>query len=320
MATFAPVTPQVTPTTAATFIPEIWSDETIAEYESNLVLAGLIKRMSMKGKKGDTIHVPSPIRGDASQKASETAVTLIAEVEGELVINIDQHWEYSRMIEDITSVQALGSLRRFYTSDAGYALAKTTDNVLFQRGKQLGDDNGSGTDWIHSNSIMTNASGSVVPYALDSVADDFQFTDVTMRAALQKLDDADVPMSERFLIVPPSLCNTMRGIERYISSDFRDNRVVASGAIGTIYDVPVYVSTNVPVVETAAENPAGGDVRGALLAHRDVYVLAEQVGVRSQTQYKQEFLATLYTADRLFGTQCYRPEAGVNIMVPNAVG
>ena len=78
--------------TAATFVPQIWSDEIIADYEKNLVVAPLIKKMSMKGKKGDTIHVPSPIRGNASAKAAETQVTLIAETEGELVINIDQHW------------------------------------------------------------------------------------------------------------------------------------------------------------------------------------------------------------------------------------
>lgn len=38
-------------TSAATFIPEIWSDEIIAAYQKNLVLAPLIKKMSMKGKK-----------------------------------------------------------------------------------------------------------------------------------------------------------------------------------------------------------------------------------------------------------------------------
>ena len=124
--------------TAATFVPEIWSDEIIAAYESNLVLAPLIKKMSMKGKKGDTIHVPSPIRGDASAKVAETQVTLIAETEGELIINVDQHFEYSRMIEDITEVQALSSLRRFYTSDAGYALAKNVDTSLFGMGTGLG--------------------------------------------------------------------------------------------------------------------------------------------------------------------------------------
>jgi len=38
-------------TSAATFIPEIWSDEVIAAYKSNLVMANLVKKMSMTGKK-----------------------------------------------------------------------------------------------------------------------------------------------------------------------------------------------------------------------------------------------------------------------------
>ena len=49
--------------------------------------------------------------------------------------------------------------------------------------------------------------------------------------------------------------------------------------------------------------------------HKDAMVLAEQQGVRSQTQYKQDFLATLYTADTLYGTQVVRPEAGFVLTV-----
>ena len=292
--------------TAATFVPEIWSDEVIAEYEKNLVLANLIKKMSMKGKKGDTIHVPSPVRADASQKVAETSVSLIADTEGELVIYVDQHWEYSRMIEDITEAQALASLRRFYTSDAGYALARQTDTILFGEGTKLGD--GTGADWQHSNSIIPNAANGSAPFA--GVAPTDPFTDVTMRNALQILDDADVPMTGRFFVIPPVLCNEIRGIERYNSTDFVNNKGTVNGKIGELYGVDVYVSTNVP-----ADVDAVAGTRAALLAHRDVYVLAEQIGVRSQTQYKQEFLSTLYTADRLFGTQCYRPENGVNIIV-----
>ena len=37
---------------AATFIPEIWSDEIVAAYQANLVLANLVKKMAMTGKKG----------------------------------------------------------------------------------------------------------------------------------------------------------------------------------------------------------------------------------------------------------------------------
>ena len=297
--------------TAATFVPEIWSDEVIAEYEKNLVLANLIKKMSMKGKKGDTIHVPSPIRGDASQKVNETSVTLIAETEGELVINIDQHFEYSRMIEDITEAQALSSLRRFYTSDAGYALARQTDSALFSQGTKLGD--GTGADWQHSASFMPDATdGGTVAWA--GVAPTGEFTDVTMRDALQVLDDNDVPMSGRFFVIPPALCNTIRGIERYNSTDFVNNKGTVNGKIGELYGVDVYVSTNVPSTIDGVAN-----TRAALLAHQDAYVLAEQIGVRSQTQYKQEFLSTLYTADRLYGVQCYRPENGVNIIIDETV-
>ena len=293
--------------TAATFVPQIWSDEIIAEYEKNLVLANLVKKMSMQGKKGDTIHVPSPIRGNASQKVAETSVTLIAETEGELIINIDQQWEYSRMIEDITEAQALTSLRRFYTSDAGYALARQCDTILFTNGTKLGD--GTGASWVHSQSVMPDATdGAAIPY-VTGAAGQGEFTDVTMRDALQVLDDNDVPMMGRFFVIPPSLVNTIRGIERYNSTDFVNNKGTVNGKIGEIYGVDVYVSTNVP-------SPEAGQ-RAALLAQKDVYVLAEQMGVRSQTQYKQEFLSTLFTADRLFGTQCYRPENGVNIIVAN---
>jgi len=36
---------------AATFIPEIWSDEVIAAYQRNLKMSPLVRKMSMSGKK-----------------------------------------------------------------------------------------------------------------------------------------------------------------------------------------------------------------------------------------------------------------------------
>ena len=123
---FSP-TNSVNNTRAATFIPEIWSDEVIAAYKSNLVMANLVNKMSFKGKKGDTLHIPKPTRGAASAKATETQVTLQQSTESEIQVLVNKHYEYSRFIEDITEVQALASLRKFYTADAGYALAKQVD-------------------------------------------------------------------------------------------------------------------------------------------------------------------------------------------------
>jgi hypothetical protein len=113
----------VTVTSAANFIPEIWSDEIVAAYKRNLVAANVVKKMSFKGKKGDTVHIPSPTRGSASAKGATNAVTLIVNNESVVDISINKHYEYSRLIEDIVEAQALSSLRSFYTEDAGYALA-----------------------------------------------------------------------------------------------------------------------------------------------------------------------------------------------------
>jgi hypothetical protein len=297
-------------TSAAKFIPEIWSDEVIAAYKSNLVMANLVKKMSMTGKKGDTIHVPKPTRGSANAKVAETAVTIQNSVESEVLININKHFEFSRLIEDITEVQALASLRQFYTGDAGYGLAKQVDNDLFALAKSFGD--GDGSSYVNSASFQINTtSGLLEAFDADGAADVGDFSDDVFRALIQKMDDADVPMDGRSFVVPPSLRNAIMGIDRYTSTDFVNGKSVETGKIGNLYGVDIFVSTNVPVIDTTG----GASIRGAQLIHKDTNVLAEQQAVRSQTQYKQEFLGTLYTADTLYGVQVMRPEAGFTLAV-----
>jgi hypothetical protein len=207
-------TNHVTNTTAATFIPEIWSDEIIAAYKKSLVAANLFKKMPFKGKKGDTVHIPSPTRGSASLKAASTQVTLQAATEGDVAVLIDKHYEYSRLIEDITEVQALSSLRRFYTDDAGYALGKQVDTSLIQLGR--GFNSGDGTAaytgaYIGGDGTTAYTSGTPNASAL---------TDAAIRRTIQRLDDQDVPMDGRFFLIPPSARNTLMGLDRYTEQAF----------------------------------------------------------------------------------------------------
>lgn len=305
----------VTNATAATFIPELWSDEIVAAYKSNLVLANLVNKMPMSGKKGDTLHIPKPTRGSASAKGASSQVTLIAATESEVQVNVNKHYEYSRLIEDITDVQALASMRKFYTDDAGYALAKQVDDDLFALGKSLG--NGDGSSWAHSNSFYIDGANGIAAYAEDTVAITDVFTDLAFRELIKQLDDNDTPMENRFIVIPPSVRQTIMGIDRYNSSDFVDGRGVMNGQIGTLYGIDVYVSSNCPVIETAANNTASAvDTKGAIIGHKDAMVLAEQMGVRSQTQYKQEYLSNLFTSDTLYGTQVLRPESALVVAVP----
>ena len=298
----------VTNTTAATFIPEIWSDEVIAAYKKNLVTANLFKKISFKGKKGDTLHIPKPTRGNASLKAAETQVTLIAATETETQVNVDKHYEYSRLIEDITEVQALTSMRRFYTDDAGYALAKQVDTSLVQLGR--GFNAGAGTAAYDKAFVGSDGSSLYVAASNNEAA----LTDAAIRRTIQRLDDNDVPMDGRFLLIPPSARNTLMGLARYTEQAFvgevGNNNTIRNGEIGNLYGIPVFVSSNCDT--TSGSNAA----RVALMGHKDSAVLAEQVGVRSQTQYKQEYLGTLYTADTLYGVKELRDDACFALAVP----
>ncbi len=299
----------VTTTTAATFIPDIWSDEIVASYKKNLVAANLIKKMNFKGKKGDVVHIPAPTRGDASEKAANTQVTLIAATESEKTVTINQHWEYSRLIEDITEAQALASLRQFYTDDAGYALARQVDTSLVRLGR--GVQGGGGT--AAYSGAFSGADGTTA-YVAGSNTGFAALTDAAIRRSIQRLDDNDVPMDGRFLLVPPSTRNTLMGIARFTEQAFVGEagaaNTIRNGEIGNVYGIPVFVTTN---ADTTSGSTA---TRICLLAHKDFAVMVEQMGVRTQTQYKQEYLGTLFTADVLYGAAELRDGSAVALAVP----
>jgi len=297
-----------TPTTNANFIPEMWSDEVIGVYKNVIVVAPLVKKYPFKGKKGDAVNVPKPARGSANVKAVNTAVTLNVDTAGTLQIVVDKHYEYSRVIEDIAEVQSLSSARAFYTDDAGYALAKQVDTDLLANVATF--QGGSAYSAAYDGAVGTAAWD---PNANTNTGNGANLTDAGLRRHIQRLDDQDVPPDQRSLIINPGQKNVLLGIDRFVSSDFGMQPGVKTGKFGEVYGVPVYVSTNLATV-TATDTTTNYKV--CVLMHKDAIVHVEQLAIRSQTQYKQEYLGTLYTADTIYGTKTYRAENGVGIVVP----
>jgi len=305
-------TNQVTTSVANNFIPELWSDEVIGAYKSNLVVANLVTKLSHKGKKGDTIYIPVPARGSASAKAANTQVTLSAATNTKVTVSIDKHYEYSKLIEDIAEVQALASMRKFYTDDAGYALAKQVDTDLFALTEGLQGGTVGGAAAASYEKAVIGGHGSTLYTGNSSNASDI--TDAGIRRMLLTLDDADVPMDNRVMVVPPICANDMLGINRFTEQQFiGSGDAIKTGKIGQIYGVDIFISSNCP---TAAGN--SDTDRVGVLMHKDALVLAEQVGVRSQTQYKQEYLGDLFTSDTIYGVAELRNDAGVAFVVPGS--
>ena len=299
----------VTVTTADKFIPDIWSDEIVAAYKKNLVLANLVMKMNFKGKKGDTVHIPAPTRGTANAKVATDAVTLIAATESEVTISINKHYEYSRLIEDIVEAQALNSMRNFYTSDAGYALARQVDTDLVQLGRSA---NGGTAGAAAYAAAFIGGDGTTAYVAANN--NESSLTDASIRRTIQRLDDNDTPMDNRFFLIPPSSRNTLMGLARYTEQAFVGNgNAIRTGEIGNLYGIPVFTSSN------ADTTSGSGAARVCLMGHKDAMVLVEQVGIRSQVQYKQEYLATLFTSDTLYGVAALRNAATVGAAKSSAM-
>lgn len=310
MATSLAFTNSIDVTDAANFIPEVWSDDVIAGYKKNLVLGNLVAKINHKGKKGDTIHLPVPARGVASAKTANNVVTLVTASATDMPVLIDKHYEYSFVVEDIVEVQGMASLRRFYTDDAGYALAAQVDSHI----RDLAATWNGGT--IYSGAVI--GSDGITAWSSGTGGNGAALTDAGIRRVIQTLDDGDVPMRDRCLVIPPIEKRKLLGLTRFTEQAFTGEsgnaNSIRNGLIGDVYGIPVYVSTNIAMIESANST----QYRVCLMFQKDALVLAEQMGVRTQAQYKQEALGTLVTADRLYGVKTLRAEGARAIVVPNS--
>ncbi len=309
-------TNHVIPAEVPNFIPELWSDEVIAAYKSNLVMANLVRKLNHVGKKGDTIKIPTPTRGSATAKSVETQVTLIQHgTDTGLTLSIDQHKEYSRLIEDIVDLQALASLRQFYTDDAGYALAKDIDTRLIMRAAAAGFTVVEDAGKIDSTStVNTVYEGDGSAWDQNASTD---ISDAGIRTFIKLLDDEDAPMAGRVMVVPTivkyDLLGTARFTEQAFTGEVGAGNSIRNGIVGDVYGMDVYVTTQMPIVE---DGDANADNVLGLVFQKDAMVLVEQLKVRTQSQYKQEYLADLFTADTIFGTGNLRTSSILNFVVP----
>ena len=285
----------------------------MAAHKRSHVLAGLVNKVNVKGKKGNVVNLPAPTRGTPSSKgANLPVVTIIAGGTG-ITVALDQHWEYSRLIEDIAEAHALASVRKFYTDDAGYALAKAKDDRLFVSARTLVGNAAATVNLADNEWTGASIAGDGITAYVDATgnANATAITDAGIRRAIQSLDEANFPMNDRFLVVPPVARRVMMGLARFSEQAFKgDGNTIKNGKLGDVYGVSVHVTSNAPTPSQ------GTTVRIGLLAHETALVLCDVLGPRIQTQYKQEFLGTLLTADTIFGSTSAYASGGVALAMP----
>ena len=271
----------VTTTTAANFIPEIWAMPTLDFRQAQLVNAMLVNRdFEAAVKFGDTVHITNVSELSTRSKSASTDITYETFTETTVDVVINQHKYASIKIEDIAEVQAQQSLREKYASQFGYVLAKDLDTAV----NNLYDG-------------FSQTRGTLL----------VGLTEEDLRRAIQYLNDANHPTTDRAFVFSPAEMNNLYGIDRLVNSQYNlaslGPNISEQGMIGTIYGIPTYQTTNVE-----GTNAAGHD--NALL-HKDAIVLIVQQGMKVESEYSVDSIAWKTVAHQIYGILELRDSAGV---------
>lgn len=281
----------ITTTTAAVFLPTLWSAETLRQAENALVAAGLVKRYDAFVKaKGQAIQIPNITNLSANVKSANSDVTTQVVTESAITLTVNKWYESSFEIEDMAAIQSNYDLRAEYSEKAGYAIAKQVDTDV------LG---------LYTNLTTTD----VGSYGTDA-------GDATYVAATLALDLNDVPLENRAIIISPAQKAAIMKIDKFTKADFLGQydqpTPIRKGPNsrylwGEIYGMPVYYTNNVP---TTAATPT--QVHN-LLIHREAFALALQQAPRLQAAYWLPSLAWKVVVDAIYGVITLRAGFGVEI-------
>ncbi len=272
----------VTTTTAANFIPEIWSTEILEAYIGSALFSALVNRSfeAEVREKGDIIHVPNLAAMTVSQKTAGNAVSFGANTESKTDITVDQDWYVAMRIDNIAEVQSQNNLRQMYTGRAGKDLAGKIDATL----AALVDD-------------LTQYQGTLAA----------DVTDDNLVRSMQYISDANAPVSDRSLVISPATLGSIMKIDKFVRLDYHN----ISGATAVeqalmsspIYGAKVYVTTNVE-----GDNTNGHD---NAMFQRECIALVMQQEPKVFSQFMIEYIADAVVVEAIWGVKTMRDTSGV---------
>ena len=279
---------EVTLTTAANFIPELWRDAILDYAEAKFRLKNLVTDMSGEfatAGGGDILHIPRVTEETAASLTSGDAVTYGANTDGKTDLTVNQHFYEAKRIGDVVRVQESADLFNMYTKAMGYALAKKVENYL-------------------AVDIIQSATANDVALATDN-----NLTAAKLRDGLQKLMDINVDYAQdAFLAASPACYSYMLGVAELVHANLRGDGIggQSSGILKEVYGMPTFASVDWD------DDGGTGDETASIFTSESV-LFAMQIAPRVQASYDIDYLSTRVVADVFFGavlTQAAATAAG----------
>jgi hypothetical protein len=267
-------------TTAAAYIPELWSKEIIKARTSNMVMVDKIMHVSPQGLAyGDTVNIPKLGNESARTKTAGSAISYDAATDTSVTILINQYKYVGKLIEDIVSVQSNYDLFSNFTDKIGIALGQAVDQAVLALTAPAG----------------ANAY-SVGSHVAMSIAETF------INAGVRILNSFNVPIDDRYLVVDPYGYEDLLNITDFIRYDAGGKTPVAleTGQVGQIFGLKVLLSNNLSI-------PTATSAYG-MIFHKDAFAIALQKDVTMKTEYSVDYIGTKMVGYEIYGVTWARTD------------
>lgn len=287
---------------------------------SNEILATFLKENKMLGL--STVRTIAsgksaqfPVLGTFSAAYHSVGTELVGQAtkHNEKIINIDEMLVADAFVAEIDELKNHYDVRSEYAKQLGQSLANAVDKNLLSLA-------------ILASQASANLTGGVGGYQITD-ADANTNADSLIGSifeAIQRLDENNVPSSDRVAIVAPDLYYQLANVDKLVNRDFSDNAGdFANGTIMSIGGVPVVKSntgasvfnTDLSAAISGANNTYNGNFTNyhAVVMHKSAIGTVKLKDMVMESTYDPRRLGTLMTARFAMGHGILRPESAVSI-------
>lgn len=242
---------------------------------ANMVVGPTLKDMSQFVSPGmDTLKYPKFSNFSVSTKSENTAVDAQINAFTADTLSLNRHKVIQFLIEDIAELQSKVNMLQAYAAQAAVDLAIEMDQYLL--------------DTLEGG-VSTSAPDHKRAYAGSNIA----AADILV--ARQLLNEAKVPMEDRYLVISPAQEAALLGISSFTSAaDFGSREPVVNGQIGRLYGFNVLMSQ---LAEDAK----------SMAYHKSAVIWARQLAPRVQQFYDVPNLAQRWSMDHIYGAVATAP-------------
>lgn len=269
---------------AISFIPEIWSALMLTTLKKNLVYAqpGVVNR-DYEGdiaNAGDTVRIRSlsrPTIGTYSK--GSTTITPEQLSDAQRALYIDQSKYFAFELDDIDAAQSVGGELTTALTEATYGLRDVADQYVAGLYTQAQSANQLGTISV------TTAAGAYT----------------VLRRLRTALNKANVPMENRYVVVPPFFEGLLLEDDRFVRVDASgSDQGLRNGIIGRALGFDVMMSNNAPLVT--------GDDWAVQAGHPSAIAYAESI-VKVESYRPQDAFSDAIKGLHVYGAKVIRPDA-----------